>query len=77
MNQLIREIANVFESVKAETENGFCHSNYDYFMDPSSYEEFAKAIINECIKSIENAVDRFGPTAVDDIKETIKNHFGE
>jgi hypothetical protein len=68
-NELIQNIADKYESPDQNA--------WYYSIRPSSYEEFAKAIINECIKSIENAVDRFGPTAVDDIKETIRNHFGE
>ena len=69
MNKLIRDISYSFENLDMES----CSHN----IGPASYEIFAKAIIYECIKSIENAIDRFGPTVVDDIKETIKNHFGE
>lgn len=69
MNKLIRDISYSFENIDMES----CSCN----IGPASYEGFAKAIINECIKSIENRIDYFGPTAVDDIKETIKNHFGE
>ena len=68
-NELIKNIADRYESTYAES----C----SYSISPSSYEGFAKAIIDECIKSIENRIDYFGPTAVDDIKETIKNHFRE
>ena len=47
-----------------------------YSIHPSSYESFAKDIIKECIQSIKNKVDYFGPTNVDDIEKTIMNHFG-
>lgn len=68
-NELIQTIANKYER---PDQNAWYYSIY-----PESYESFAKAIIEECIKSVENRIDYFGPTAVDDIKETIKNHFGE
>jgi hypothetical protein len=48
-----------------------------YDFDEDYAEIFANLIINECIKSIEISVDYYGPTAVDDLKETIKKHFGE
>lgn len=67
MNKLIKSIANRFEDLDTES------CSYSIF--PSSYEDFAKAIIDECIKSIEASVDYYSPTTVDDLKETIKNHF--
>jgi len=66
-NKLIRDIADRFENLDSES----C----SYGIIPSSYEDFAEAIINECIKSIEVSVDYYGPTAVDDLKETIKKHW--
>jgi len=68
-NELIQTIAKKYER---PDQNAWYYSIY-----PSSYERFAKDIIEECIKSVENRIDYFGPTSVYDIKETIKNHFRE
>lgn len=75
MKPMNNKIWDIYEDVSYDLEED----------DAFPVEQFAIAIINECIKSIENLVDDHVPTKVksnsrfsctiDDLTKTIKNHF--